>query len=193
MTARGGLARFPTPVTPRLVLRRFEETDSETIYKIFGDEEVNRFLPWFPLKTLEEVRAFYKSRIEGERCYYAVCLKGGRVIGYVSVSEDNELGYGLLGEYRRRGYATEACAAIIQKLKTDGAPFVFATHDINNPRSGEVMRRLGMKYRYSYQEQWQPKNILVTFRLYQINLDGNDDRVYQKYWNSSDVHFIEEI
>ncbi len=114
-------------------------------------------------------------------------------MGYVNVSEDNELGYGLLGEYRGCGYATEACAAIIQKLKADSLPFIFATHDVNNPRSGEVMRRLGMKYKYSYQEQWQPKNISVTFRLYQINLDGNDDRVYRKYWNNSDVHFIEAI
>lgn len=183
----------PDLKTPRLILRRFTENDLETVYKIFGDEEVNRFLPWFPIKTLEEALTFYKSRIENESYYYAVCLKDGRVIGFVNVSEDNELGYGLLGEYWRCGYATEACAAVIQKLKTDGVPFVFATHDINNPRSGEVMRRLGMKYQYSYQEQWQPKNVLVTFRLYQINLDGKDDRVYQKYWNNSDVHFIEAI
>ncbi len=73
MTAQGDLASFPTIITPRLVLREFTENDSETIYKIYGDEEVNRFLPWFPLKTLEEAQTFYKSRIERERCYYAVC------------------------------------------------------------------------------------------------------------------------
>ena len=66
-----------------------------------------------------------------------------------------------------------------------------ATHDRNNPRSGGVMRNVGMKYQYSYEEQWQPKNILVTFRMYQLNLDGEKDRVYKKYWDSSDVHFIE--
>ena len=36
-----------------------------------------------------------------------------------------------------------------------------------------------MKYQYSYEEQWQPKNFLVTFRMYQLNLDGNTDRVYK--------------
>ena len=54
------------------------------------------------------------------------------------------------------------------------------------------MRRLGMKYQYSYEEQVQPKNFLVTFRMYQLNLDGREDRVYQKYWETSDVHWIEE-
>lgn len=30
-----------------------------------------------------------------------------------------------------------------------------------------------------------------TFRMYQLNLDGNGDRVYNKYWDTSAVHFIE--
>ena len=50
----------------------------------------------------------------------------------------------------------------------------------------------GMRYQYSYEELWQPKNILVTFRMYQLNLDGREERVYRKYWDSSDVHFIEK-
>ena len=41
------------------------------------------------------------------------------------------------------------------------------------------MKRLGMKYQYSYEEQWRPKDFFVTFRLYQLNLDGNDSRVYK--------------
>ena len=49
-----------------------------------------------------------------------------------------------------------------------------------------------MKYQYSYEEQWQPKDFLVTFRLYQLNLDGNDARVFTKYWDNSKVHFIEK-
>lgn len=54
------------------------------------------------------------------------------------------------------------------------------------------MQKLGMQYRYSYVEQWQPKNIPVTFRLYQLNLDGNTDRVYKKYWETYPTHFIEK-
>lgn len=39
--------------TERLVLRPFREGDMEAVYKIFGDPEVNRFLPWFPVGTME--------------------------------------------------------------------------------------------------------------------------------------------
>ena len=45
----------------------------------------------------------------------------------------------------------------------DGVPYITATHDKNNPRSGGVMKQLGMKYQYSYEEQWQPKNIPVSY------------------------------
>lgn len=70
-------------------------------------------------------------------------------------------------------------------------PYITATHDKNNPRSGNIMQQLGMKYCYSFKEQWQPKNILVTFRMYQLNFDGQENRVYKKYWNLYDEHFIE--
>ena len=114
-------------------------------------------------------------------------------VGYVNVSMDDsyDFGYGLRREFWHRGIITEAGQAVIEQLLRDGIPYITATHDVNNPRSGSVMKRLGMKYRYSYQEQWQPKNIQVIFRMYQLNLDGNECRIYQKYWDKSEVHFIE--
>ena len=53
------------------------------------------------------------------------------------------------------------------------------------------MKRIGMEYQYSYEEQWQPKDILVTFRMYQLNLDEQEDRDCKKYMDGSEVHFIE--
>ncbi len=53
------------------------------------------------------------------------------------------------------------------------------------------MKRLRMRYQYSYEEQWQPKDFPVIFRMYQLNLNGNDSRVYKEYWNNSAVHFVE--
>lgn len=50
-----------------------------------------------------------------------------------------------------------------------------------------------MKYCYSYEEQWQPKDFLVIFRMYQLNFGDNMDFVYKKYWNESEKHFIEEL
>ena len=189
----------PRLETERLILRKFTEDDLEALYYIHSDEEVNRFLPWFPLRNMEDARAFYEerfmSRYREERAYnYAVCLKDNDYpVGYVNLSMDDsyDFGYGLRREFWHRGIITEAGKAVIEQLRRAGIPYITATHDVNNPRSGSVMKCLGMKYRYSYEEQWQPKNIQVIFRMYQLNLDGNENRIYQRYWDKSEVHFIE--
>ena len=191
-----------TPVleTQRLILRKFTENDIKALFDIYKDEEVNLYLPCFPLKSLKEAETFfyekYIKEYKKDRGYrYAICLKTDNLpIGYVNVSMDNshDLGYGLRKEFWHNGIVTEACKAVIGQLKKDGLLYVTATHDVKNTRSGGVMKQLGMSYKYSYKEQWQPKDILVTFRMYQLNFDGQDDRVYKKYWDNYEVHFIEK-
>lgn len=189
----------PTLETERLILRKFTHNDLEALYRIYSDEEVNRFLPWFPLQSMAEARAFFAERYAAKyaqpQAYaYAICLKKDNYpLGYIKVDmeEHHDFGYGLRKEFWHQGIATEAGKAVIAQVKRDGLPYITATHDRNNPRSGGVMQNVGMKYQYSYEEQWQPKNLLVTFRMYQLNLDGNEERVYRKYWDTSAVHFVE--
>ncbi len=189
----------PTLETERLILRKFTENDIEALFDIYKDEEVNTFLPWFPLKSLEEAEKFFKDKYseaykQSKGYKYAICLKADNIpIGYVNVSieENHDLGYGLRKEFWHKGMVTEACRAVVKQVKKDGFLYITATHDINNPRSGEVMKQLGMSYKYTFEEQWQPKDIRVTFRMYQLNFDGQNVRVYKEYWNKYAVHFIE--
>ncbi len=192
-----------TPVleTKRLILRKFTERDMEALFFILKDEEVNKFLPWYPVKSIEETKAFYEKAyaskyVQPQGYAYAICLKKDNFpIGYIKVDmeEHHDFGYGLRREFWYKGIVTEAGRAVVEQVKKDGLPYITATHDRNNPRSGNVMQKVGMVYRYSYEEQWQPKNFPVIFRMYQLNFDGNDDFVYQRYWNESDNHFVEQI
>jgi ribosomal-protein-alanine N-acetyltransferase len=184
----------PQLETERLILRKFTEEDTEALYLLLKDKEVNLFLPWFPLKNMEEAKDFYEKRFANKEYYFAICLKKDNYpIGYVKADMDDshDFGYALRKEFWHRGIVTEASKVLIEQLKKDGIPYITATHDKNNPRSGGVMRQVGMKYRYSYEEQWQPKDFLVTFRMYQLNFDEQDDTVYQKYWNLYDTHYVE--
>ena len=78
----------PTLETQRLLLRKFTAADLDALYEIFRDEEVNTFLPWFPLKSLDDARDFYEAR--NARAYrlpcayrYAICPKAENIpIGY---------------------------------------------------------------------------------------------------------------
>lgn len=101
----------PTLETQRLLLRKFTEADLGSLYEIHRDVEVNRFLPWFPLKSLDDARDFYEVRYaRGYRLpcayRYAICLKTDDIpIGYIHVASDDsyDLGYGLRREFWHRG------------------------------------------------------------------------------------------
>lgn len=190
----------PRIETPRLILRKFTEDDIDDMLPLYSDTETNTFLPWFPIVTREEMRGYLHKNIfpqyERDTAYsYAVELKAERrVIGYVHVDgigESNDMGYALRKEFWHRGIMTEACAAVIDVLRRAGFPFVTATHDVNNPNSGKVMRKTGMTYRYSYRERWQPKDIWVVFRMYELDLDGTE-RTYEGY-RKKYQWFIENI
>lgn len=191
----------PPLETERLLLRRFCTEDIPALYSIYSDREVNTYLPWYPLASCEEAERLFKDEYaaayrQSRGCRYAVCLKtNGIPIGYVHLSLEGayDLGYGLSKAFWHKGITLEAARAVVERAKRDGVPFITATHDVNNPRSGGVMRALGMRYQYTYREQWQPKNIPVTFRLYQLNLDGNEKRVYWTYWERYADHYIEKI
>lgn len=149
-------------------------------------------------KNIVEAKEFYENHYlnlyEREAGYhYAICLKGEAAIGWVNVAvgKSMDLGYGLIKEYWNQGIVSEACLAVLEQVKNDGYLYVTATCDVNNIASGKVMQKLKMKYMYSYQENWQPKNKLVNFRMYQLNFDNNPNRVLKKYWDMYPMHYVE--
>lgn len=191
----------PLIETQRLILRKFTQEDLEDIFLLYSDEEVNKFLPWFPIKTLAEAQQYLHHKIfpcyQEETAYcYGIALKSdNRVIGYIHMHDigvSNDLGYGLRKEFWHTGIITEACLAVVNQLREANFPFITATHDVNNPHSGEVMKKIGMVYRYSFEEQWQPKDILVTFRMYQLNFNDSPKPTYMGYWNNHSKLFIED-
>lgn len=82
-----------TPVleTERLILRKFTEQDMEALFLILQDEDVNKFLPWYPVKDMDETKRFYEERYASKyarpQAYaYAICLKEDNYpIGYIKL------------------------------------------------------------------------------------------------------------
>ena len=155
------------------------ESDIPALFALYADRTRYLRVPWFPLETQAQAESLFREKYEtfyrnsaGYR--YAVCLQADNLpIGYVHIEADgaHDLGYALRREFWGQGIMTRAARLVLARAKADGMPFVTATHDRENPRSGAVMQRLGMRYAYSYTELWQPKNIPVVFRMYQINFD----------------------
>lgn len=196
--------------TDRLVLRRFTEADAPALRDMLANEEVARFLPLVAPRSLDEARAYldekflaaYRAADRGERSaeglpldlHYAICRKDdGAFLGYINVDADeaHDAGYALARSAWGHGYAREALAAMVKVARQAGFPFLTATHDELNPRSGRVMAACGFTYRYSYRELWQPKNYEVVFRMYQLDLTPVVP-TYQGYWEKWPDHWVDD-
>ena len=132
--------------TDRLLLRRFSGEDAEALLAFLGDPEVNEFLPMFPLRDAAEAERYLRYIGDWVRqggLYYAICLKGRpEPVGCVHVSGDDsrDLGYALGRAFWNRGICTEACRAVIARLKRTGIP-IRSLYDGGSGRpSGETMR-----------------------------------------------------
>jgi RimJ/RimL family protein N-acetyltransferase len=153
------MSNSPDILTDRLILRRFHEKDAKAIFEILSDKEVNEFLPWFLPESLEDARRHLRENYLKKYeipvgFFYAICLKNDNVpIGYIKVSDgdSHDFGYGLKKEHWHKGFVTEASKAVVEQIRKSGIPYITATHDVNNPRSGNVMKNIKMIYLYSYE------------------------------------------
>ena len=145
--------------TSRLILRRAVREDAEAMFRNWAsDPEVTKYLTW---PTYEKVETAYQildlwaSEYEKSDYYqWMIVLKElGEPIGSISVVRQNdrveeaEIGYCIGSRWWHRGIVSEALTAIIEYLFAKvGMNRVAARHDPNNPHSGGVMRKCGMKY-----------------------------------------------
>ena len=87
---------------------------------------------------------------------------------------------------------TETCRAVLGNCVGGGTPYATTTHDVNNPASGAVAKKIGMTHYLLYRERPAAQDIRVIFRLWQVNLDGRDERIFRKYWDNASVRFVEQ-
>ena len=144
--------------TDRLILRPFKAEDAGDMYRNWAsDPEVTRFLTWPAHQNPDVTRMVLDDWLpryaDGGFFNWAIEWKEtGRVIGNISVVKLNEeteaadLGYCMGRAFWGCGIMPEALKAVIRYLfDTAGLNRIAACHDVNNPKSGRVMEKAGMK------------------------------------------------
>ena len=144
--------------TERLILRRYVIDDAEDMFRNWAsDPEVTKYLTWPAHPNVDLTRMLLNDWIpryeDGGYFNWAMESKeNGRVIGNISVVtllediEAAEMGYCLGRAYWGRGFMPEALKAVMDYLfGTVGLNRIAAAHDVNNPKSGRVMEKAGMK------------------------------------------------
>ena len=146
--------------TDRLILRRFAMEDAEAMFRRWAsDDEVTKHLTWPTHSSVEiskMVLTDWTSHYPEPDFYnWAIVLKenGPEPIGNISVvGIDNKvdaatMGYCMSRAHWGKGVMTEALTAVIAFLFDEvGFNRVEADHDPNNPASGRVMEKSGMRH-----------------------------------------------
>lgn len=160
--------------TDRLILRRFTMDDAEAMYRNWAsDPEVTKYLTWPAHANPEISRMVLESWIkEYEKDdYYQWAIEfENQVIGSISVVNANDLarkvetGYCIGRNWWHRGIVSEVLAELIRFFFEEmGVNRIEARHDVNNPNSGAVMRKCGMKYEGTMrQSDWNNQGICDT-------------------------------
>ena len=145
--------------TERLILRRLEKNDANNMFNFWcNDKDVTRYLPWNPHGTIDVTNELLDMWINDYNNSYVyrwiVVLKDdNKPIGTIDVVNkdiDNkvfEIGYCYSKSSWGNGYGTEVLSKVISFLfENVGVELIMAKHNENNPASGKVMQKSGMKY-----------------------------------------------
>lgn len=137
--------------TPRLLLRPGFPEDAPALAAAMSDKAIAHNLAVVPWPyTLRDAEAFLASpkdpvlpsflifeRTEGPPRLVGACGLGRRPSGAV------EMGYWISRPFWRRGFATEACGALIEVGRALGLSSLEGSHFIDNPASARVLEKLG--------------------------------------------------
>jgi len=153
-------ARYPSIETERLLLRPVTLDDAEAMFEYASDRENTRYT--FPTnQSLEETKnniaQFYLASPLGR---WGIELKSnGQFIGTIDLHKIDPIlkkaaiGYIINQKYWNQGLTTEANRAVIElAFEKVGMNKLTALHYKDNPASGKVMEKSGM--RYSHDEEY---------------------------------------
>ncbi len=133
--------------TTHLIVRDFLMDDASDLYEILGDEETMKYCerPYSFEKTQNFLADFCIGRGGAAA---AVHKQSGKVIGYILFNEYTEnvyeIGWFFNRKYWQKGYAYEACQAVIDHAFTQLKVHKIFAETIDSVKSVALMKKLGL-------------------------------------------------
>lgn len=166
--------------TQRLILRKWKESDADSLFEYAKDPDVGPVAGWPPHKSKEESLNVIKNVLNGAECY-AVCEKNtGKAIGSVELKlnghtdmtkrdDECELGYWLGKPFWGRGYMPEAAREIIRHGFEDlGMNTIWCGYYEGNRKSKRVQEKVGFRPHHVCENSAVP--LLNEFRTVHANV-----------------------
>ena len=165
--------------TQRLILRPWNESDAENLYKYASDPDIGYPAGWPAHTSVENSREIIHSVLSAPETY-AVCLKSdGLAIGSVGLktgdatdmterSDECELGYWIGKQFWGRGMIPEASAALLRRAFLElEMNAVWCGYYDGNEKSRRGQEKLGFVYHHTTEKVCVP--LLCEVRKGHVN------------------------
>ena len=169
-----------TITTQRLILRRWNESDAEELYKYACDPDIGYPAGWPAHISVENSRDIIRGVLSAPETY-AVCLKeSGLPIGSIGLKtgtdtdltdrcDECELGYWIGKPFWGRGLIPEAAQALLRHAFSDlEMNAVWCGYHDGNERSRRVQEKLGFVFHHTTERVDVP--LLGEVRKGHVNL-----------------------
>ena len=147
--------------TERLILRRWEDSDAESLYEYAKDPDVGPIAGWPAHQSIEESRDVIRNVFQGKEAY-AVCLKtDNKAIGAIELKlnghtdlterdDECELGYWLGKPFWGQNIMPEAAGELLRHAFEEiGMQRVWAGYYEGNSKSRRVQEKCGFRYQWT--------------------------------------------
>lgn len=171
---------LPQLETERLILRRIRPSDARDVFAYSRDPEVARYVLWQAQTDIKEAKSYCRSMVRqyknDEPSSWGIIDRASDhligTIGYMSYDDSNrstELGYSLAHWKWNQGLMTEALSRVIQyTFASMNINRIEAQHETENPASGRVMEKCGMRKEGVLRQRLYNKGRYVDVCLYSI-------------------------
>ncbi len=173
-------SHLPVLETRRLRLRPLSMRDDKDMFRYASDPAVSRHVLWEAHETPRQTRAVLRAALrqyrEGAPSSFAIERRSDRrmigTIGFMWINTEHrsgEVGYSLARDCWNQGYATEALSAVIDfGFRTLRLNRIESQHETDNPASGRVMEKCGMRLEGTLRGRVFNKGHFSDVRLYAI-------------------------
>lgn len=181
---------LPVIRTQRLILRPLKMQDDKDMFRYCSDPAVSRHVLWDTHPNIRHTRSVLRAAIRQYRMGNPATFGIERqedhrligTIGFIWVNTDHrsaEVGYSLARDCWNAGYATEALRAVLSYgFDTLRLNRIEAQHETDNPASGRVMEKAGMRPEGTLRQRVFNKGHFSDVRLYARLRSDADPKTY---------------
>lgn len=180
--------------TDRLILRPWQESDAESLYRYASDPDIGPIAGWPPHTSVSDSLEIIRTVFAAPEVYAVVLKDTNEPVGSCGIMFSNglhsanmtqreaEIGYWIGKPYWGQGLIPEAVNALLSRCFNElGLDAVWCGHYDGNVKSRRVIQKCGFKYHHTDHEVVSPLGDKRTEHFYRMTKeDYNALHIYRE-------------